>query len=409
MPAGIHDGQGTTPGADGNATLLVAGRYCLDRPLARGSQLTTWAALDHSESDRPPVIVRLFRHRADAADARERAFDGQVAARHGRPLPGLPDLVELGWEDDRRFVVFAQPRGEALAVIPQERIAALAREDRLRIARQLVAAVHALHESGFMHLDLSPENVILDLGRGEAHLRDWGYMVPMHRPTTTVPAPADLAGAGHAFASAELLAGSTADPRDDVYAIACLAYQIISGAHPYRGRPAQKAAALGWRPQPLRALNTHQHGLLMRALAFERSSRVVRLDELAAALGDDESTSRASTLASSTGIRASRVAMMGVLAVAAAWAGYEATTAMAARPAMQAMRPVTFVATSEELRDPAHVRPLRRAEHLTPDAVAADLNRRIFATPRAPGPETARSQARPAAAAMTTAFVRDPS
>ncbi len=286
--------------------LVVANRYTLLRPLECNALVTTWQGVDRRSSDDAPVLVKLFTQPRDDASDTEGELD--LLRIRGKRCDGLPDLLDHGRENGRRFLVFEWSQGEPLATVPAELVAGLSRNQRFELARSLVGAVFSLHEAGYLHLGISPENVLIDIPGGAARLRSWGYMVPLHRYSNELPGAADFSPARAAYVSAELLAGETADPRDDVFAIACIAYQLLSGSHPYRGRLVHKAAQLGWRPAALHSLNSQQHALLMKALSFERSLRNVHLDELAAALAIQPILSPASQPASATGLRPSRVA-----------------------------------------------------------------------------------------------------
>ncbi len=303
--------------------LVVANRYALDRPLARNSRITTWLAIDRatravlpdSTDSSAAVIVKLFRHRHDPDSSRQRALELHLGLRRGKRWAGLPILLDHGWEDGRRYMVFERMKGEPLDALSADCIARLSREARFRLAHSLLRAVFSLHEAGFLHLGITPRNVLIDLAASTACLASWGYMVPLHCTMEDIPGAADFAADQAPYVSAELLAGETADPRDDVFAIACIAYQLIGGFHPYRGQWAHKAAQLGWRPPPLHSLNSAQHGLLMKALSLERSHRTAHLSQLAEALvAPTAPTSRPSQPTSATGVRASRIAMTGAAA-----------------------------------------------------------------------------------------------
>ncbi|MFM9886241.1 MAG: protein kinase domain-containing protein [Burkholderiales bacterium] len=288
--------------------LVVADRYTLLRPLECNALVTTWQGVDRRSSYDAPVLVKLFNQQRDDSSDRHGELDLHLLRIRGRRREGLPGLLDHGRENGRRFLVFEWSQGEPLATLPADLVAGLSRNQRFELARTLVLAVFAMHEAGYLHLAISPENVLIDIPGGTARLRNWGYMVPLHRHSTELPCAADFSPARAPYVSAELLAGETADPRDDVFAIACIAYQLLSGTHPYRGRLVHKAAQLGWRPAALHILNSRQHALLMKALSFERSLRNVHLDELAAALAIQPITSPASQPASATGLRPSRVA-----------------------------------------------------------------------------------------------------
>ena len=367
--------------------LVVANRYVLDRPVNRNSRATTWLGMDRQDSD-ARVIVKLFRQRHDRAASEQHALDLHLQVRRGKRWRGLPCLLDQGWEDGRRFVVFERGLGEPLAARSAESLSRLPLEGRFHLARTLVHAVFSLHEAGFLHLGISPENVLIDPdGRG-ASLECWGYMVPIHCHANAIPGATDFGPSVAPYASAERLAGETADARDDVFAIACIAYEIIGGFHPLRGQLAHKAAQLGWRPPPLHSLNSAQHAMMMKALALERNLRNVHLGELAEALAIRSAASPQSPPSqptSSTGVRTFRMAMTGATAAGIA-------LSFGAWQLLVADQPTTWTESVQTILPPASLAP-PRPPNVKPatvaaspeDAarVAAELNRRaIFGTGR---------------------------
>jgi serine/threonine protein kinase len=76
-----------------------------------------------------------------------------------------------------------------------------------------------------------------------------------------------------AYACCELLEGEPADPRDDLYALACVAYELLAGEHPFQHRRSTEARALGIAPRRPPGLSRHQWQTLATGLAWRRDSR----------------------------------------------------------------------------------------------------------------------------------------
>ena len=85
--------------------------------------------------------------------------------------------------------------------------------------------------------------------------------------------PGKLGALTPAYASAEMLEGEEPDPRDDLYALACVAYELLTGRHPFNKLPANSARDNNLVPQPVKGLKRKQMKGLMRGLAFAREDR----------------------------------------------------------------------------------------------------------------------------------------
>ena len=120
---------------------------------------------------------------------------------------------------------------------------------------------------------------------GEVRVLDFGFA--RHRPLDlhsasmldAVPASAP------AYASVERVTGSEPHPSDDVYSLACIAYELLSGEHPFGGRSAVLARANGRRPRNIAGLTRKQMQALNRALMWGRGERKIDIVDLLAGLG----------------------------------------------------------------------------------------------------------------------------
>jgi hypothetical protein len=77
------------------------------------------------------------------------------------------------------------------------------------------------------------------------------------------------------YACCELLAGRPPDPRDDIYALACLSYELLDGAHPFQRRPATEARDLGIVPKRPPGLSRQQWQTLAMGLSWHRAGRSI--------------------------------------------------------------------------------------------------------------------------------------
>jgi serine/threonine protein kinase len=149
------------------------------------------------------------------------------------------------------------------------------------------------HEEGVVHADFKPGNVFVAGGR-KIKVLDFGIAraVTRHGEDAAAGTRFDAGSLGAltpAYASPEMLLNEKPDPRDDVYALACVAYELLTGRHPFDGQPAVKAAHDGLTVKRTPGMGRRQHRALARGLAFRQADRTATveafLDELAGPLG----------------------------------------------------------------------------------------------------------------------------
>jgi serine/threonine protein kinase len=171
--------------------------------------------------------------------------------------------------------------GELLSdVIARMRPAAMERRQAMQIIRQLGASLEQAHERGVVHGDLKPRNLLLTR-EGQLRILDFGAAQSVAHTQSSEHASTP---ATSAYASCEILEGRAADPRDDLYALACICYELLSGAHPFAGRPATVARNFDIKATRPAGLTGRQWRTLQAALSWHRAGRSMGIHAFVQAL-----------------------------------------------------------------------------------------------------------------------------
>jgi serine/threonine-protein kinase len=159
----------------------------------------------------------------------------------------------------------------------------------LRILEQVCAGVAAIHAAETVHRDIKPSNILID-SKESPHVADLGLAVLLRRGGTR---PREIVGTP-AYMAPEVAFPSTdgAEPgeRADVYSLACVAYELLTGRSPFIAESAasmmfQHAAVAAARPSSLRAcLPRSLDEAVLRALAKNPAERTSTVAEFGAAL-----------------------------------------------------------------------------------------------------------------------------
>jgi hypothetical protein len=148
--------------------------------------------------------------------------------------------------------------------------------EAMKIVNGMGKALAYAHERGFVHCDFKPANVILT-DTGGVKVIDFGiarvFQKAEESADVTVFDPGSLGALTPAYASPEMLENREPDPRDDIYALGCITYELLTGRHPFNRLSATQARDAGIQPQRPPGLGHSQWRALRHALAFAREAR----------------------------------------------------------------------------------------------------------------------------------------
>src|ERR1700677_2572099 len=152
----------------------------------------------------------------------------------------------------------------------------LSRDAARRLIKSIANALEFAHGKNILHGDLKPGNVFITHS-GEIKVIDFGLARLMVQPGEVQPkavanAADRMRALTPAYASPEMLENEDADPRDDVYALACVAWKLMTGELPFKAKDPSAARNVAQLACP-RELSRREFRALCHALQFEREKR----------------------------------------------------------------------------------------------------------------------------------------
>jgi serine/threonine protein kinase len=268
----------TMPGEIGH---VLRDRYVLVERLGGGSTGTLFKALDHYRADLPMtqqyVAIKILH--AKAANHEELLANLRCEFYRTQPLShqNIVNVFELDRDGDVDFFTMEFLEGELLSrVIGRLQPSHLSRQHAWAIIREIGAGLEYAHAHNIVHADLKPQNIMIT-DSGEVRILGFGSPSVCSLQSAAdhpFPKPA-LSSARPAYASCELLDGRPPDPRDDIYAFACLSYELLAGEHPFQRRRSPEARDLGIVPRRPPGLNRRQWQAFTTGLSWHRGGRSI--------------------------------------------------------------------------------------------------------------------------------------
>jgi len=319
--------------------------YTLDRELGGGGMSRVFVATETSLARQ--VVVKVLPPETAGQISVER-FRREITLAAQLQHPHIVPLLAAGVAGDVLYFTMPYIRGESLRT-RVARHGELPVQDAVRILREVASALAFAHAAGVIHRDIKPDNVLIS---GDAAMvTDFGVAKALSESTAAGDA-SGLTSLGVALGTPAYMSPEqvSADPlvdhRADIYSWGILAYELLSGATPFHGRPPQAmlAAHVQEQPEPLDrrrpSLQPALSALVARCLSKRPADRPQSAQELVSALDAVATTPSGGGLAPFGGAhtgagtaarRSVRTAMIAAGVVTIAVAGYAAIAMIRSR------------------------------------------------------------------------------
>src|SRR4051812_25385379 len=205
---------------------VLAGRYRLLVPIGTGASGRVYAAEDVRLARRVAVKVLHSALAEDAGFLRRFRAEAQVAA--SLHHPHIMAVYDWG-EDEQPFMGVELLEGGSLRTM-LDRGNALSGAQAARIGRDVAAALDYAHSRGIVHRDVKPANLLFD-EHGNVRIADFGLARALAEASWTEPAGAVFGTAR--YASPEQARGVQLDARSDLYSLALVLIESVTGRLPF--------------------------------------------------------------------------------------------------------------------------------------------------------------------------------
>ena len=268
---------------------VIRDRFVLEAELGAGGMGRVFKALDlrrqEARDRHPHVAVKLLtqsfrQHPASFVALQREARRAQTLAH-----PNIISVFDFDRVGSLVYLIMEYLCGHTLNdILLQPGFSGLGFQNAMQIIGPVGQALTFAHDHGIVHSDLKPSNIFLT-DDGRVKVIDFGIARAFRLPDAadgdaTLFDASSLRAFSPLYASPELIDGDEADPRDDVFSLACITYELVSGKHPFGRRSAAIARSISHEPQKLVNLSRPQWGALRKGLSFSRAERTASVEGL---------------------------------------------------------------------------------------------------------------------------------
>jgi serine/threonine protein kinase len=278
-------------------------RFILDKVLGVGGMGIVYKGRDllkvEARDRNPFVAIKVlredFKKRDDAFILLQREASRQQRLAH----PNIVTVYDFDRTGDTIFISMELLEGTPLDVFLNSigHESGVPYAEAMPLIDGMCAALMYAHEHGIVHADFKPSNCFVLQG-GKVKVLDFGIARAIRRPNqsdgdVTVYDGRLLGAMTPAYASPEMAEESAdPDPRDDIYGLACVCYELLTGNHPFDRLAATVARGRKLAPKAVPSLSPRQNRALAHALAFDRDARTPNVREFFNGLRPADSTTR---------------------------------------------------------------------------------------------------------------------
>lgn len=272
---------------------VIKNRFVLETELGRGGMGVVYKVRDlrkEEAQDRNPfvalkILSEEFRTNPDSFIALQRESKKSQELAH----PNIVTVYDFDRDGGQVYMTMEFMEGKPLSVLLKEHSFDLkSLHDRWQIIKQIAVALAYAHEKNIIHLDLKPGNIFVKKDN-TVKVLDFGIARAVKNKDQTQTAEdmtvfdaGKLGALTPSYASCEMLENEEPDFSDDVYSLACVAYEVLTGRHPFNKIPATHARFNKMSVEPVDGLTKKQLNALKHALQFKRKDRTATVNQFLA-------------------------------------------------------------------------------------------------------------------------------
>lgn len=269
---------------------VLKNRYDLLEKIGVGGMGTVYKALDRRDIEAGNsafIAIKVLNDEFKSDPELLKALHSEARKTQSLAHPNILTVYDFDRDNQTVFMTMEYMQGATLDKIIKGHPQGLKITEVLLILKQICSALTYAHNRGIIHSDFKPANVFVDINN-RVKVLDFGIARLQNFSRVGGFDAGVLGGVTPAYASLEMLEGAPPDPRDDIYALACVAYELFSGTHPFNRERINNCIKKQLQPKRIPSLTNTEWTALKNALRFERANRTGTVELFLQKLGSEQ-------------------------------------------------------------------------------------------------------------------------
>lgn len=260
---------------------VLLGRYMLMRQIGQGGTSCVYRVRDllavlGGDAEESHIAAKIVRSPvAGSSEHNHQMMLREALTTRHLSHPNILKIYDYHQDGGYCFVTMELVEGESLAeLVARKPQGKLSYTQLKAIIQEVSNGLSAAHQAGVIHSDIKPSNILISES-GEIKVIDFATArsyIDARIKNSGVDNITDFYGYTLAYASPQTIADEKATPSDDVFSLACIIYELITGKHPYAKKPTNTIAKDYLPPKP-KELGAAQWRVLRKGLQLRSEKR----------------------------------------------------------------------------------------------------------------------------------------
>lgn len=252
--------------------MLLDGRYMVTGVVGKGGSACVYKANDVILNRE--VALKILEDDKNEYRMNSRSFETEVKAIARLSHPNIVNVFDISMDGNIKYIIMEYVEGITLSSYLKHK-KVLSVKESLSCARQVLRALKEAHEKGIVHRDIKPQNVMI-MKNGQIKVADFGIA---RLPDKDSFAMEDRSIGTVHYISPEQARGNSVDARSDLYSLAIVMYEMLTGKRPFEADSSSDVIMMQVTDTPVRPseinpeLPKELDTVIMRALSKRPENR----------------------------------------------------------------------------------------------------------------------------------------